>query len=66
MDNQILEAINEMEEQNFKSINEALDIYDYEEIINFYLEYHGYGHSTEMFNLFRTFYILVEKPCTEF
>lgn len=63
MEKRILEAVNEMENQNFKSFDEILDIYTFKEIISYFLTYEGYsyGCQSEIKDIYELFYIMIPK-----
>ncbi len=64
MKQKILEAVNEMNSvTTFKTFDEIFDIFCDGEIIDMYLNYHGYTHcSKEITELFKTFFIMIPKP----
>ena len=63
MRSKILEAVNEVENQNFQSFNEILDVYGVEEVICYFLTYNGcsYGCQLEIKAIYELFYIMIQK-----
>ncbi|MBE5944314.1 MAG: hypothetical protein E7258_05285 [Lachnospiraceae bacterium] len=58
----ILEAVNETQGTNFKTLEEMTDYFTYNEIIDMTLTYEGFiGYSYSITNLFETFYMLIPK-----
>ena len=66
MENQILEAINEIYNENFKTFEEIFDIYSYDEAIDAYLQYEGIiNYTGKIKRLYETFYNMIAKTDKE-
>lgn len=62
MKERIIEATNEIEGTNFKSLEECMEIYSPIGLIDLWLRYEGIiGYSYQIERLFEEFYILVPK-----
>ena len=66
MKKEILEAVNEIHNENFKTFEEIFDIYSYDEAIDAYLQYEGFIHySGKIKRLYETFYNMITKTDKE-